>query len=86
MDYQRFLVQAASEEEAGEKALDEFANGGAGEPLYDYDARVTVEDVREAVSPVRLPMVQIRGRWYYKDDRLGEYRGVADPHDTLPMD
>lgn len=34
--------------------------------------------------PVKqLPIIQINGRNYYRDDRLKEYRAVDNPHDRL---
>lgn len=33
----------------------------------------------------QLPIVKIYGREYYKDIKLGEYRAVDDPHETLDL-
>jgi HK97 family phage prohead protease len=33
-----------------------------------------------------LPIYQIRGKKYYRDVRLGEYRAVDDPSDSIPID
>jgi hypothetical protein len=33
----------------------------------------------ERACPQRLPIVRIRGRLYYQDDRLQEFRAVDDP-------
>lgn len=33
----------------------------------------------------RLPIVTIDGTRYYRDDRLGEYRAVDNPHDRRPI-
>jgi hypothetical protein len=33
----------------------------------------------------QLPIVTINGKRYYRDDRLGEYRAVNNPHDRLPL-
>ena len=40
----------------------------------------------EAASPRRLPVVRIRGRLYYQDDRLQEYRAVNAPWDRVPFE
>jgi hypothetical protein len=34
---------------------------------------------------LRLPIVTINGKRYYRDDRLREYRAVDNPHDRLPL-
>lgn len=34
----------------------------------------------------QLPIYQIRGKRYYRDARLGEYRNVNDFEDTIPID
>lgn len=34
----------------------------------------------------RLPTVTIKGREYFKDDRLREYRAVEDPHERVTFD
>jgi hypothetical protein len=36
--------------------------------------------------PRRLPIVQIRGRPYYQDDRLQEFRAVEDIGDRIPFE
>lgn len=33
----------------------------------------------------QLPIVTIDGRRYYRDERLGEYRAVDNPHDRRPL-
>lgn len=38
-------------------------------------------------SPVReLPMFQIQGKVYFRDERLQEYRSVDDPGDRITFD
>ena len=36
--------------------------------------------------PRRLPIVRIRGRLYYRDDRLQEFRAVDAPWDRVPFE
>ena len=36
--------------------------------------------------PHALPRVVIRGRVYFRDDRLQEFRAVGDPTDRIPFD
>ena len=36
-------------------------------------------------KPRQLPIVTIRGKKYFQDDRLREYRAVDNPHDRIPM-
>jgi hypothetical protein len=36
--------------------------------------------------PRRLPIVRIRGRLYYQDDRLQEFRAVDAPWDRIPFE
>lgn len=33
-----------------------------------------------------LPIYKIKGKYYYLDKRLGEYRNVKDPGDRKPFD
>lgn len=33
-----------------------------------------------------LPRYQIKGKTYFRDDRLGEYRNVENPHDRITFD
>ncbi|MCX5653079.1 MAG: hypothetical protein NTY65_00290 [Planctomycetota bacterium] len=35
---------------------------------------------------MRLPIVRIRGRLYYRDDRLQEFRAVDAPWDRVPFE
>lgn len=35
--------------------------------------------------PRVLPIVKIGHKWYFVDERLGEYRNVLDPSDRLPL-
>jgi hypothetical protein len=37
------------------------------------------------LSPRGLPVEEIDGKRYYRDERLGEYRHVDNPHDRLPF-
>ena len=39
-----------------------------------------------SVRPRRLPVVYIVGRPFYRDDRLGEFRAVDNPHLRIPFD
>jgi hypothetical protein len=39
-----------------------------------------------AACPRRLPVVRIRGRLYYQDDRLQEFRAVDAPWDRVPFE
>ena len=36
--------------------------------------------------PRRLPIVRIRGRLYYQDDRLQEFRAMDAPWDRVPFE
>ena len=40
----------------------------------------------ERACPRRLPVVRIRGRPYYQDDRLQEFRAVDAPWDRVPFE
>jgi hypothetical protein len=37
------------------------------------------------LSPRGLPVEEIDGKRYYRDERLGEYRHVDNPHERLPF-
>jgi len=37
-------------------------------------------------EPSKLPIYQINGKQYFRDTRLGEYRNVKDPYDTMKID
>ena len=39
-----------------------------------------------ALSPRGLPVKEIQGKRYYRDERLREYRNVENPHDRMPLD
>jgi len=39
-----------------------------------------------AYEPVQLPVYKIKGKFYFRDVRLGEYRNVKDPSNTIPID
>ena len=45
-----------------------------------YNAETTLE-----LSPRRLPVEEIDGKRYYRDNRLQEYRNVSDPSDRKPF-
>jgi len=40
----------------------------------------------ERACPQRLAVVRIRGRMYYQDDRLQEFRAVDAPWDRVPFE
>ena len=40
----------------------------------------------ERASPRMLPLVQIRGRLYWKDDRLEEFRAVDNVSDRISFE
>lgn len=33
-----------------------------------------------------LPIYKIKGKYYFRDERLGEYRNIKNPHDRKPID
>ena len=37
------------------------------------------------IMPRMLPVVELAGKRYYRDDRLGELRNVENPHDRIAM-
>jgi predicted ATPase len=37
------------------------------------------------LSPRVLPVEEIDGKRYYRDNRLQEYRNVTNPHDRIPF-
>jgi hypothetical protein len=37
------------------------------------------------LMPLVLPVVEIEGTRYYRDDRLKEFRNVNNPHDRIVM-
>jgi hypothetical protein len=37
------------------------------------------------ITPRVLPVVEIQGKRYYRDDRLREFRNVDDPHDRIDI-
>jgi hypothetical protein len=41
---------------------------------------------REGATPRALPRVVIEGQLYFRDERLQEYRAVADPCDRIPFE
>ncbi len=45
-----------------------------------YDAETALD-----LRPRGLPVVEIEGKRYYRDDRLEEYRNVSDPYDRKPF-
>lgn len=36
--------------------------------------------------PVDLPIYKIDGKYYFRDERLKEYRNICNPHDRKPLD
>ena len=54
--------------------------------LYELAARARQELNRIAnpPQPRRLPIVTIKGKKYFRDDRLREFRAVDNPHDRIP--
>lgn len=51
------------------------------------DIEAEARSIAEEYSPVReLPRYGIRGKTYFRDDRLGEYRNVLNPHDRITFD
>jgi len=36
--------------------------------------------------PVELPIYKIDGKYYFRDERLNEYRNICNPHDKKPLD
>ncbi|HUS48818.1 MAG TPA: hypothetical protein VMZ91_01525 [Candidatus Paceibacterota bacterium] len=32
-----------------------------------------------------LPIYKIKGKFYYRDERLGEYRNIKNVSDTIPI-
>ena len=40
----------------------------------------------EVACPRRLPVVRIRGRLYFRDDRVQEFRSVDAPWDIVPFE
>jgi hypothetical protein len=86
VEYQRVLVEADNEQEAEYKALDDFLAGAIGEIVFDYDAKVEIEKMQEIQSPIALPKVEIRGKWYYRDDRLRQYRNIEKPYEFLSFE
>lgn len=34
----------------------------------------------------QLPIYKIKGKFYFRDKRLGEYRNIEDPDDTMSID
>lgn len=63
-----------------------LASCGGGCTADDDDPTTCARCGRRLMSGVRkLPVVEIDGRPYYRDDRLREYRAVDDPHDRRPL-
>lgn len=40
----------------------------------------------EPRTPRRLPIVEIDGKEFFKDERLGEYRNIENPHDRITFE
>lgn len=36
--------------------------------------------------PVELPIYKIDGKYYFRDERLNEYRNICNPNDKKPLD
>lgn len=49
------------------------------------DGHITLPRRRRKSVARRLPIVTIDGTRFYRDDRLGEYRAVDNPHDRRPF-
>jgi hypothetical protein len=49
------------------------------QPLFSSSSRAP-----RMASP--LPRVRIKGAWYFRDDRLREYRRVDNPHARITFD
>lgn len=43
-------------------------------------------DEHEPRMPRRLPVVEIDGKHFFKDERLAEYRNVDNPHDRITFE
>ena len=43
-------------------------------------------DPSEPRMPRRLPIVEIEGKRFFRDDRLSEYRNVDNPHDRITFE
>lgn len=52
----------------------------------DAQRKAVMSKVKKTSMPKILPIYKIKGELYFKDDRLGEYRNISNPHDTLPID
>lgn len=52
----------------------------------DAQRKAVMSKVKKTSTPRILPIYKIEGKLYFKDDRLGEYRNIHDPHDTLSID
>jgi hypothetical protein len=37
-------------------------------------------------EPKELPVYKIKGKLYFRDVRLGEYRNIDNPSDSIPID
>ena len=37
-------------------------------------------------QPMKLPRVRLNGLWYFRDDRLREFRGCDNPHERITFD
>lgn len=48
------------------------------------EVRLLFDQTRSGL-PNQLPIVKIRGKKYYRDDRLREFRRVEDPHERIPF-
>lgn len=69
-------------EQVGEELSHNFGELLEGIEEVDIDCRPIGGN-----SPVReLPRYGIRGKTYFRDERLGEYRNVLNPHDRITFD
>ena len=50
------------------------------------DAAEAWREAGQPRTPRMLPIVQIRGKPYFRDDRLGEFRAVDDPGDRISFE
>jgi predicted RNA-binding Zn-ribbon protein involved in translation (DUF1610 family) len=64
---------AMNREDAEQMYLDEAISGTVGKTI-------------RILKGEQLPIYKIRGKYYYRDTRLGEYRNVKDINDRIPID
>jgi len=39
--------------------------------------------IKNSKGGIRLPIYKIRGKLYFRDERLGEYRNIKNPSDAI---